>query len=653
MKKILSLFFLMAIVLPGWSQKVKWLDEMNLKLMSCGWSTPQVNKSVGGNPLKVNGATFNRGVGTHAVSTFLINLNKQATTFNTQVGVDDEATNNASIEFIVMADQKVLWRSGVMKKGEDPKTCQIPLNGKQKLGLVVLSGESNDNDHADWLNAKIVYSGATPIAIGNVISEKPYILTPASSPAPRINGAKVFGAHPGNPFLFKVPVTGVRPMTINASGLPDGLSIDSKTGIITGTTPAKGEYRIKITAQNKVGKATRTLKIVSGDLLALTPPLGWNSWNCWGLSVNQDRVKASADAMIQKGLIEHGWTYINIDDGWEAPSRTADSILLPNGKFPDMKALTTYIHSQGLKMGIYSSPGTRTCGGFLASYQNEVQDAKTWAELGIDYIKYDWCSYGWIAPNPNLEELQKPYIVMRKALDQCNRDIIFSLCQYGMGNVWEWGAKIGGNTWRTTGDIGDSWDSMSGIGFSQTQDPKCTGPGHWNDPDMLVVGKVGWGPSLHNTHLTPSEQYTHISMWSLLASPLLIGCDMSQLDAFTLNLLSNDEVLAINQDPLGVKASRVKKADGVEIWMRPLDDHSYAVGVFYNGKGSGDPTALFNWSNSKSTKTVKVSLSDLKLKGKYQVRDLWRQKDTGITNQSKTVEIPYHGVAFLKFTPVK
>lgn len=653
MKRILFLFFLMTIVLQGWSQKVKWLDEMNLKLMSCGWSTPQVNKSVGGNPLKVNGTVFNRGVGTHAVSIFLVNLKKQATTFKTQVGVDDEATDNASIEFVVMSDQKVLWRSGVMKKGEDPKTCQVSLNGKQKLGLVVLSGESIDNDHADWLNAQIIYSGATPVAMGDISSEKPYILTPASSPAPRINGAKVFGAHPGNPFLFKVAVTGVRPMTIIASGLPEGLSINSKTGVITGTTPAKGEYLVKITAQNKIGKATRTLKIVSGDLLALTPPLGWNSWNCWGLSVNQDRVKASADAMIKKGLIEHGWTYVNIDDGWEASSRTADSILLPNSKFPDMKALTDYIHSQGLKMGIYSSPGPKTCGGFLASYKNELQDAKTWAELGIDYIKYDWCSYGWIAPNPNLEELQKPYIVMRNALDQCNRDIIFSLCQYGMGNVWEWGAKIGGNTWRTTGDIGDSWDSMSGIGFSQTQDPKYTGPGHWNDPDMLVIGKVGWG-NPHNTHLTPNEQYTHISMWSLLASPLLIGCDMSQLDAFTLNLLCNDEVLAVNQDPLGIKASRVKKANGVEIWMRPLEDHSYAVGVFYNGKESGDPTTLINWNNgSKNIKTVKVLLSDLKLKGKYQVRDLWRQKDTGITNQSKTVEIPYHGVAFLKFSPVK
>ncbi len=655
MKKILFLFSLMVIVLPGWSQKVKWLDEMNLKFMTCEWGTPQQNKSIGGNPLKVNNITFSRGIGTHAVSTFLINLKGQATTFKTQVGVDDEATNNASIEFVVMADQKVLWRSGVMKKGEDPKTCQVSLKGKQKLGMAVLSGELIDNDHADWLEARIMYSVTVPEAVDTRNpTETSYILTPKTSPAPRINGARIFGAHPGNDFLFKVAVTGVRPMTITASGLPEGLSIDTSTGVITGITPAKGEYSVKITARNKVGKASRILKIVSGDVLALTPPMGWNSWNCWGLSVNQDRVKSSADVMIQKGLIEHGWTYINIDDGWEAPSRTADSILLPNSKFPDMKALTNYIHSKGLKMGIYSSPGTRTCGGFLASYQNEIQDAKTWADLGIDYLKYDWCSYESIAKDHSLEELQKPYIVMREALNQCNRDIVFSLCQYGMGDVWKWGTKIGGNAWRTTGDINDSWNSMSGIGFSQTQDPECTGPGHWNDPDMLVVGKVGWGPSLHNTHLTPNEQYTHISMWSLLASPLLIGCDMSQLDAFTLNLLCNDEVLDVDQDPLGIKASRVKKSNGIEIWMRPLEDHSYAVGVFFNGIDNNNPASLINWSDdSRKQKTVKVSLSDLNLKGKYLVRDLWRQKDLEVTNRFVEVQVPYHGVSFLKFSTKK
>ncbi|MDP4185677.1 MAG: glycoside hydrolase family 27 protein, partial [Bacteroidota bacterium] len=356
---------------------------------------------------------------------------------------------------------------------------------------------------------------------------------------------------------------------------------------------------------------------------------------------------------INKGLIEHGWTFINIDDGWEAPERSSDGTLNPNTKFPNMKELTSYIHSQGLKMGIYSSPGPRTCGGYLASYLNEHKDAKTWADLGIDYIKYDWCSYGDIAKNSSLEELQKPYFVMQDALKKCNRDIVFSLCQYGMGDVWEWGAKVGGNLWRTTGDITDNWSSLSGIGFSQTKNTKFSGPGHWNDPDMLIVGKVGWGPSLHNTHLTTDEQYTHITLWSLLAAPLLIGCDMSQLDDFTLNLLCNDEVIDVNQDPLGQQAAPVKNNDGIQIWMRPLEDHSYAVGVFNVGN-KNELTELVNWdSNPLNVKTVKVLFSDLKLKGKFKVRDIWRQKNLEVKGNSIDVKVPHHGVAFLKITPVK
>jgi len=283
--------------------------------------------------------------------------------------------------------------------------------------------------------------------------------------------------------------------------------------------------------------------VKSGDLIALTPPLGWNSWNAWGLSVDDEKVRAAADAFVDNGLADHGWTFINIDDGWEAPERLPDGSITGNEKFPDFKNLSDYVHSKGLKLGIYSGPGPMTCGGYLASYQHEYQDAATWAKWGIDYIKYDWCSYRNIAKDNSLEELQKPYILMRKALDAVNRDIVYSLCQYGMGDVWKWGADVGGNLWRTTGDIRDTWASMSGIGFRQDKMSPFASPGHWNNPDMLVVGWVGWGPNLHPTRLTPDEQYTHISLWALLSAPLLIGCDLTRLDDFTLNLLTNDEVL--------------------------------------------------------------------------------------------------------------
>lgn len=460
----------------------------------------------------------------------------------------------------------------------------------------------------------------------------PYILTPKPSPRPRINGAAVTGVRPGHPFLFRVPATGLRPMEFAASGLPEGLHLDKSTGIITGKTSREGSYNVEVTATNKLGKSSRKLKVVVGDRIALTPAMGWNSWNCWGLSVSDAKVRASATAMVMKGLVDHGWTYINIDDGWEKGRDAAGNIEV-NEKFPNMKALGEYLHGLGLKFGIYSSPGPKTCGGYTGSYQHEQQDADSYAKWGIDYLKYDWCSYGQIYPHPTLAEMKKPYQVMRAALNKVDRDIYFSFCQYGMGDVWKWGGATGGNSWRTTGDINDSWASLSAIGFRQDISAPYTRPGNWNDPDMLVVGKVGWGPSLHNTRLTPDEQYTHISLWCLLSAPLLIGCDMSQLDDFTLNLLTNDEVLAVDQDPLGKGAVKVRTDGDIQVWSKELADGSKAVGIFNLGPQSA---------------AADLHFADLGLSGSVEVRDLWRQKNLGSFRDIFHTTVPSHGVALLK-----
>lgn len=461
-----------------------------------------------------------------------------------------------------------------------------------------------------------------------------YILTPPAKEEPQINGPEVYGAYPGNPFLFTIAASGLRPMTYEAKGLPKGLVLDNKTGIISGTTKKHGDFKVVLTAKNTKGTATRELLIKMGDKLALTPPLGWNSWNCWGLMVDHEKILQSARAFKEKGFSQYGWSYINLDGGWQ-DKRDNDGRLVPNKKFPNMKVLADSIHSMGLKFGIYTSPGPRDCAGYLGSYQHEKQDIETFAGWGVDYLKYDWCYYSEVfeqQKDSSASAYMKPYLLMQKYLRNQSRDIIYSLCQYGFKNVWEWGAAIG-NSGRTTWDITDTWESMSDIGFSQYPYHSFAKPGYWNDPDMLVIGKMGWGEDLHDSRLTPDEQYTHISLWSLLASPLLIGCDLNQLDAFTLSLLTNAEVLAVNQDPLGKQAQRLIVDNNIQIWAKDLQDGSKAVGIFNLGNRD---------------ENYDLILSSLGYSATKQVRDIWRQKDMPYINSSIRIHLPSHGVSLLR-----
>ncbi len=468
----------------------------------------------------------------------------------------------------------------------------------------------------------------------------PYILTPPVKETPQINGALVYGERINKPFLYRIAATGKRPLKFSAEGLPEGLTLNANTGIITGKVSKAGKYEVKISVKNTLGTDTKTLEIVIGNKLALTPPMGWNSWNCWGLSVSQKKVYDAAKAFVNTGLADHGWTYINIDDGWEIPGnskkpkRKRNGEILTNEKFPDMQKLGKDIHALGLKFGIYSSPGPLTCGGYTASYGHELQDAKTFAKWGIDYLKYDLCSYRKMMKDQNsVEELMPPYIKMHKALMKINRDIVYSLCEYGNGKVWEWGEKVGGNLWRTTGDIWDDWNRLYQIGFGQAGLEKYAGPGHWNDPDMLVLGWVGWGPNLHRTRLTPDEQYTHMSLWALLSAPLLLGNDLTKLDDFTLNLITNDEVIAIDQDKLGKQASRVFNKDSIQIWKKPLADGTTAVGIFNTSVKNND---------------FVLDLVGLGFSWEVILRDVWKQKNIGVFAHTYPCRIPAHGVKLLK-----
>ena len=466
----------------------------------------------------------------------------------------------------------------------------------------------------------------------------PYILTPPAPVTPRYNGPLVFGVRPGSPIIFRLAFSGERPMKYAVEGLPEGVTLDVSQGVLSGSVAEKGDYPLVFVATNAHGETRQAFTLKVGEKIALTPPMGWNSWNCWGLSVSQEKVMSSAAALINRGLADYGYSYINVDDAWEAEERAADGSIVCNEKFPDMKGLGDWLHSNGLRLGIYSSPGDRTCGGYLGTLDHEQQDAETWNEWGVDYLKYDWCGYSKVYRAQNDHSTAayvRPYLKMQEYLRQQPRDIFYSLCQYGMADVWTWGHAVDANSWRTTGDITDTWKSLYNIGFErQTKLYPYAGPGHWNDPDMLVVGKVGWSDHLRDSRLTPDEQYTHITLWSLLAANMLIGCDIAQIDDFTFNLLCNNEVNAVNQDILGIQAHRDSDQDGIQIWSRPLADGCIAIGIF-------------NLNEEAVPVNIAKALARIRLVAPPTVRDLWRQQDIPAT----TYVIPSHGVRFIKLCP--
>ncbi|HZS53361.1 MAG TPA: putative Ig domain-containing protein [Bryobacteraceae bacterium] len=485
-----------------------------------------------------------------------------------------------------------------------------------------------------------------------------YILTPPASAVLRINGPSVFGVRPGSPFLYTVPATGSRPMEFAAEGLPQGLSIDHQSGRITGKLEKAGEYEVILKVRNGVNSAVRKFRIVAGEEIALTPPMGWNSWNSWAVGVDQKKVLESAHILVSSGLINHGWSYVNIDDSWQGRREGADKALLANEKFPNMKALCESIHAMGLKTGIYSTPWITSYanypGGTADNPKGEWSreglggdaghkigrihfakaDARQYAEWGFDYLKYDW--------NPNDVDSTRD---MSEALRSTGRDIVFSLSNAApfdkRDELSRWT-----NVWRTTGDIWDHWEprsdqtyhvSLSQIIDSNEKWAKVARPGHWNDPDMLVVGWVSVGSAMHPTHLTPDEQYAHISMWCMMSAPLLIGCNLTKLDDFTLGLLTNDEVLAIDQDALGKQAVRIADLGDVRVYQKPMEDGASAL-------------CFLNMGEKESTVTLD-GLAGYGFGGRQQVRDLWRQKNLKDAEGSLSATVRPHGVMLYKLTP--
>jgi alpha-galactosidase len=450
-----------------------------------------------------------------------------------------------------------------------------------------------------------------------------------------LGGPIRMGLRPGRPFVHRVGLPSGGRGRLRASGLPPGLSYDVAAGVIRGRTDRNGMHAVAVSGEDGGGHWVDVVELIVGDAICLTPPLGWSSWNAFGIAIDEGEVRRQAAALVETGLADAGFTTVSIDDGWQG-DRDHHGCLQPNGRFTDLTGLCDDLHDLGLRVGIYSSPGPTSCGGFVGSAGHEAEDARSFARWGFDYLKYDWCSAGPIDDATPIETLAAPYARMRDALDEVDRDIVYLVCQYGIGAVWAWARdRVGANAWRTTGDLEDSWASVEGIGFGQANLAPFAGPGGWNDPDMLVVGRVGggWYQPIRETRLTAHEQRSHLGLWAMLAAPMLLGCDVAALDEETLGMLRNVEMIAVNQDVLGRQARRVLTRGSTEVWRKDLADGSVAVGVFARGEGG---TFGLEWREAGVGRPSGV-------------RDVWTQRDLDIEDGLE-VSLPRHGSALLLLT---
>jgi len=667
--KWLTFFILLIASGTSYAQQTRsiWLDDLLIQTYSEGIRPVAAKGNYTGDSMRINRVHFSRGIGAQSVSVLSFFVNKNALNFTALIGADDQGNKEIPVKFYVIGDSKILFESKKFKVGDVAQKIEINLAGIERLGLLItddVGGSNNKRTYANWANAQLSMLGENiPGHFPN--TDEKYILTPAPAKTPKINSAKIFGVTPGNPFLYTIATTGNTPISFAADNLPKGLVLDKKTGIITGKISQKGTYTTTLKAKNNLGESVKKLTIKVGDTIALTPPIGWNGWNSWETHIDREKVIASADAMVKTGLRNHGWTYINIDDAWQGVRSGPVNALQPNKKFPDFKEMVDYIHALGLKAGLYSTPYISSYGGYvgnssdfekggethesimvnrrafnhIAKYRFETNDASQMAEWGFDFLKYDW--------RIDVNSTER----MSSALRKSGRDVIFSLSNSApFANVTDWNRLS--NMYRTGPDIRDSWSSLYQLAFTLDKWAPYAGPGHWLDPDMMIVGNVATGPEIHPTRLTPDEQYSHVSLFSLLSAPLLIGCPIEQLDPFTLNLLTNDEVIEIDQDPLGKPARLVLEENGVQIWLKSLEDGSYSVGLFNTANYGKTPLSYFHWGNEKARK-FSFDLSKIGLKGKYKLHDVWRQKDLGMFENTFNTNINHHGVVMLKITPVK
>lgn len=660
----LSLFFIIFFsvgYMDAQTMLTRYLDELPIKTYSEGIQSVVTNVNQKGNPIIMGGRTYKKGIGLESTSVLAFLLDKNGGHFSADVGVDDFGNDSIPLRFYVVADRQILFDSGEMLPGQQPISVFVPIEGVDRLGLLVLGkGSGYPKNMGAWGNAFLtVKKSDYPKNIPN--NGERYLLTPKSAPSPQINSPLIFGAKAGNPFLYVTAATGERPMEFKAENLPSGLTIDSLTGHISGILYNKGTYPVELIAQNRIGVHKQKVVFKISDTISLTPPMGWNGWNSWAREIDQQKVISSARSLIHHRLSDYGWHFINIDDTWQGQRGGEFNGLLANEKFPSFDKMMDTLHAWGLKVGVYSTPWISSYAGFPGGSSNEINgffsdevrlnkrnyrfigkyrfeeaDAKQWAKWGVDYLKYDW--------RIEVSSAER----MRNALNRVNRDIIYSISNAApLENAHDW-MRLS-HVFRTGPDIRDSWTSVYLSTFKLSEWTKYSGPGHWLDPDMLVLGNVTTGSPMHPSRLTPDEQYSHVSMHCLLAAPLLMGCPLDQLDSFTLNLITNSEVIRVNQDPLGMPASLIKMNPDFQIWKKPLADGSFAIGVFHVQPLGDIPQPYFRWGDEKDL-VFSLDSKDFQVEGPVFARDLWRQEDLGLWQGEKILSIPHHGVYLFKIS---
>ena len=624
-----------------------WLDSLNLARAPI--RRPRAQRGQPPPPplkLTLGGLDYPHGLPLQVNADLIVDLKGGATRFLAMAGIDDERkAGQGSVTFDVWVDGKQAYDSGVVRSGDQPRLVSVNLTGAKQLILSLGdAGDTTRDDSAIWGGAllQLAADGQKP-ELAVLAPEPAPAIAPSRTAAPRINSPRITGGTPGRWFQFRIPASGEAPLTFSAKNLPAGVTLDPKTGVVTGALKAEGKTVVDVTVKGPKGQATGQITVVGGrDALALTPPLGWNSWNVWGGIVDDAKVRAAADALVSSGLAAQGYTTSTSTTPGRGTRDAARASIMTNEKFPDMKALVDYIHSKGLKIGIYSSPGQHHVPGCAASYEHEEQDARTWAS-GASTTSSTTGARTATSPRTDSPRRSPAEAVRADARHprQARPRHRLQPLPVRLGERLGMGRRGRRQLWRMTGDITDSWSSMSGIGFApdgtrEVRRARATG----TTPTCWSSARSAGAEHCARHRLTPNEQITHITLWSLQAAPLLIGADMSQLDQFTIDLLGQRRSARGQPGCARACRRRALRGDGrTDIWARPLSDGTMAVGLF-----NRRPVAA----------KVSVTLKELGLGGAQPLRDLWRHQDLGRVADVIALDVPRHGAAFLKVgTPRK